>query len=124
MTATADSPHMHRDLAAGRWHAMPLVEQMANVGSEVSRTIRALRQGNAERAAHAMARALELFDLTATDPRRRGAPRREVLRARELFCGLRYSHAPPDGDAEFMERYFLQFAVAAQRRRGATRSPG
>ena len=123
MTAAAHFAPMHRDLAAGRWRTMPLVEQMANVGSEVSRTIRALRQGNAERATHAMARALELFDLTATDPRRRGAPRREVLRARELFCGLRYSDTPTDGDAEFMDRYFLQFAVAAQRSRGATRPP-
>ena len=95
---------MHRDLAAGRWHTKSLVEQMANVGSEVSRTIRALRQGNAERADHAMARVLALFDLTATDTRRRGALRREILRAQDLFCGLRYSDAPTDGNAEFLER--------------------
>ena len=96
---------------------MPLVEQMANVGSEVSRTIRALSQGHAERATSAMARALELFDLTAADPRRKGPGRREVLRARELFCGLRYSSARAPGDTEFIERYFLQFAVAARRDR-------
>ena len=38
MTATPNASPLHRDLAAGRWHTLPLVEQMANVGSEVSRT--------------------------------------------------------------------------------------
>ena len=90
---------------------------MGNVGSEVSRTIRALGQGQTERAMNAMTRALELFDLTAADPRWKGPARREVLRARELFCGLRYSSVPTPGDAEFIERYFLQFAVAARRGR-------
>ena len=117
MTTTPGSPPLHRELTAGRWHSLPLVEQMANVGSEVGRTIRALAQGNAERATSAMTRALELFDLTAADPRWKGPARREVLRARELYCGLRYATTPPPGDAEFIERYFLQFAIAARRSR-------
>lgn len=29
----------HRELAAGRWFGLPLVEQMANIGSEIERTI-------------------------------------------------------------------------------------
>ena len=29
----------HRDLAAGRWFELPLVEQLAHVGSEIERTI-------------------------------------------------------------------------------------
>ncbi len=117
MTATPGSSLAHRELAAGRWQTLSLVEQMANIGSEASRTIRATGRGQEERATNAMARALELFDLTAIDPRWKGARRREVLRARELFCALRYSSAPPPGDAEFVERYFLQFAVAARRGR-------
>jgi len=31
------APSGHRELAAGRWRTMPLVETMANVGSEVTR---------------------------------------------------------------------------------------
>ena len=30
---------MHRELAAGRWVELPLVGQMADIGSEIERTI-------------------------------------------------------------------------------------
>lgn len=106
---------IHSGLAAGRWHSMPLLTQLANVGSEVERAIRAHEQSNSTRWTGAFARALELFDLTATDPRWRGHRRREILRARELFCGLFYSAAPTAGDSEFLRQYFLEFAVAARR---------
>jgi hypothetical protein len=106
---------IHPDLAAGRWHAMPLVTQLANIGSEVDRAIRARERTNPERWASAFARALELFDLTAADTRWRGNRRREILRARELFCGLFYAAAPAAGDAAFLRKYFLEFAVAARR---------
>jgi hypothetical protein len=109
------APAVHPDLAGGRWHTMPLVAQLANVGSEVDRAIRGREQGNAQRSANAFARALELFDLTATDARWRGHRRREILRARELFCGLFHSASPAAGDAEFLRKYFLEFAVAARR---------
>ena len=111
MTAKA----LHSDLAAGRWHTMPLVAQLANVGSEVERTIRAHEQSNPARWAGAFGRALELFDLTAADARWRGPRRREILRAREMFCGLFYAASPNAGDAQFLRRYFLEFAVAARR---------
>ena len=32
--------HVHADLAAGRWQTLPLVEQLANVGSDVARAHR------------------------------------------------------------------------------------
>ena len=109
------APAVHTDLAGGRWHAMPLVTQLAHVGSEVERAIRAREQSNPQRWASAFARALELFDLTATDARWRGHRRREILRTRELFCGLFYATSPADGDAAFLGKYFLEFAVAARR---------
>jgi hypothetical protein len=31
--------YQHKELAAGRWQQMSLVEQMANVGSEVGRAL-------------------------------------------------------------------------------------
>ncbi|MFI5233872.1 MAG: hypothetical protein ACHQSE_15345 [Gemmatimonadales bacterium] len=113
MTAGA----VHSELAAGRWHAMTLVGQLANVGSEVERAIRAHEQANPERWAGAFARALELFDLTATDARWRGHRRREILRGRELFCGLFFGAPPAVADARFLRQYFLEFAVAARRQR-------
>jgi len=95
---------------------MTLVEQLANVGSEVERAIRAHGAGNRARWEHAQARALELFDLTATDSRWRGARRREILRAREEFCRLFHAPDAPSASATGLRRYFLAFAVAARRR--------
>jgi hypothetical protein len=105
--------------AAARWAALPLVDQLANVGSEVERAIRAHGTGNVARWGHAQARALELFDLTAADPRWRGPRRREILRAREEFCRLFHATDAAPGSAEGLRRYFLAFAVAARRRIGS-----
>jgi len=105
--------------AAARWPTLELVDQLANVGSEVERAIRAHGAGNPTRWEHAQARALELFDLTATDPRWRGARRREILRAREEFCRVFHSSDATPASAEGLRRYFLAFAVAARRRVGA-----
>lgn len=102
--------------AAGlRWERFSLVEQLANVGSEVERAMRAHASGNAERFDNALDRALALFDLTAADPRWLGPQRREVLRAREEFCRLFFDATPPPQSAEGLRRYFLAFSVAARR---------
>jgi hypothetical protein len=98
-----------------RWRALSIAEQLGNVGSEVERTLRAHEAGNARRREHALDRALELFDLTAADPRWRGPRRREILRAREEFCRCLFEDRPPPGSADGLRRYFLAFAVLARR---------
>lgn len=98
---------------AERWMAFSLSEQMGNIGSEVGRTIRAHAGGNTARFDQALARALELFDLTAADPRWRGPRRREILRAREEFCRLFFDESVSPHSGAGLERYFLHFAVAA-----------
>lgn len=105
----------HREAASGRWRQLTLMEQMAHVGSEVGRAIRAHKAGLAERFDLALARALELFDLTAADERWRGARCREILRAREEFCRLFFDDDVPPDSARGLERYFLAFAMAARR---------
>jgi hypothetical protein len=99
---------------AQRWQTFSLMEQLAHVGSEVERAIRAHETGNRTRFDSALARALELFDFTATDPRWRGARRREILRAREEFCRLFFDDGVPDNSAVGLRRYFLAFAVAVR----------
>jgi len=96
-----------------RWSTFSLLQQMGNIGSEVGRTIRAHEGGNTSRFEHALARALELFDLTAADARWKGARRREILRAREEFCRLFFDEEVSQGSARSLERYFLHFARAA-----------
>jgi hypothetical protein len=106
----------HPAAASGRWGAMTLVEQMANVGSEVGRSVRAHADGKTARFDHALARALELFDLTAADVRWAGPRRREILRAREEFCRLFFDPTVGPESPAGLDSYFLQFAVAARRR--------
>ncbi len=101
-----------------RWRTLSIVEQLAHVGSEVERSIRAWESGNQSRFDHALARALELFDFTAGDERWRGPRRREVLRAREEFCRLFFDPEVPPDSADGLRRYFLAFAVAARQHAG------
>lgn len=112
----------HGTLAAGRWEAFTLAEQLAHVGSEVDRAIAAWETRRPERFEGALARALELFDLTARDRRWGGHRRREVLRAREEFCRLFFEEQPPAGAARTLSAYFLHAAVLA--RRGSAAAAG
>ena len=105
----------HPSLAAGRWQTLSLMEQLGNVGSEVDRAIRAHALGRHDRLERALDRALELFDLTATDPRWKLHQRREILRAREQFCRVFYDETAEPDLAAYLTKYFLQFAVAARR---------
>lgn len=104
----------HTNLAAGRWATLSLTEQLANIGSEVDRAITAWAAQRVDRFDRALARALELFDLTVRDDRWRGHRRREILRAREEFCRLFFGEDVPSGDARSLQHYFLHFAVLAR----------
>jgi hypothetical protein len=104
----------HAELAAGRWNTLTLAEQLANVGSEVERAIRAW-ETHSGRFAPALDRALELFDLTIRDERWRGHRRGEILRTREEFCRLFFDRNCPPDSARGLRNYFLHFAVLARR---------
>jgi len=113
---------VHSGLAA-RWGTLTISEQLGNVGSEVERAIRAHIGGNVARFESALARALELFDLTAADQRWRGPRRREVLRAREEFCRVFFDGAADPLMVAGLERYFRYFAQAANAQRQGRRTP-
>ena len=102
--------------SAERWHTLSVSEQLANVGSEVNRAFQALNAGKRHRLDGAIARALELFDLSATDPRWSVHRRREILRAREEFCRIFHDPDVAEHSAEGLGRYFLAFAVHARMR--------
>jgi hypothetical protein len=111
---TSASPG-HRTLAAGAWGRLSLAEQLGNVGSEVGRLVR--WRGRDDRLAErAFERALELLDLTLADPRWRGR-RKEIARARELLCDAVLGGGQYGTTLEDLDRYFLQFALAARRLR-------
>jgi len=105
----------HGTLAGGGWHRLTFAEQMGNIGSEVHRALR--WQGKDQGLFDgAVARALELLDLTIRDLRWRGRLR-ELTRAREILCdailgGKEYGSCLTD-----LDRYFFQFAFAARAQR-------
>ena len=108
---------VHRELAAGRWFEMSLIEQMANIGSEVERTI-AWRGRNEKNSTAAFERGLELLDLTIVDPRHRRRLR-ELTRLREALADYFVFHNVYGSTDESWRRYFhaLTYAAALRRRR-------
>ncbi|MFH0814912.1 MAG: hypothetical protein V1902_02425 [Candidatus Falkowbacteria bacterium] len=105
----------HKNLAEGRWFKLSLAEQMGNIGSEIGRTIIRKRRGESVDADKALDRALELFDLTMSDPRWLKTRRlREIARAREVSCDLFCGENIYGSTFESLEKYFYQFALAAR----------
>lgn len=101
------------------WAQLDIFNQMGNIGSEVGRAIKAYRNNKFDRADKAIDRALDLFDATTECLVREHSPRlKEVLRAREEFLRLFFDDTF-DKDADNIERYFMQFAVAARKNRAA-----
>ena len=103
----------HKQLASGRWYDLTLVEQMANIGSEVMRAIKWKDKGNSEYSHLAFERALELFDLTLVDPKN-SKRLKEVARAREVFVGYFLGDDPYRTTEEGLNNYFLSFNYAAR----------
>ena len=102
----------HKDLAAGRWFTLSLMEQLGNIGSEVGRTA-AWRTKDPALSAHAAERALELFDMALSDERWRGR-RYEIARAREVFCDAAYGDNAYGASLQSLADYFFMFAYAAR----------
>jgi len=103
---------IHRELYSGKWAQMSLMEQLANVGSEVSRASKWKKKQNENYAQNSFERALELIDLTILHASRYSAIK-ELCRTREEMCKHFY-----ESDAEEFEklnRYFLPFALAARK---------
>ena len=104
----------HVSLENGRWAELSFPQQMANIGSETSRVLKALQAGKDSRAEGAFARAQELIDLTikygrsGCSPAARSAMWEELCRFRELFCAAFLSRNLTD--LASLNKYLDQFA--------------
>jgi len=109
----------HLELARPTWRKFSLIEQMANIGSEVSRTLK--NQGDPSRYWGAIARAMDLFYLTIEDPRWQGrewrGSRKEILRVRELFAAASLGSDEFKTSLADLDRYFDCFALLARANR-------
>jgi hypothetical protein len=106
----------HRELAAGRWNRLSFAEQMANIGSEIERTISWKSKGRPDIGGRAFERALELLDLTVADPKNR-TRLRELLRVREAVSDHFFFENIYQTTPESWQRYFGCFLVAARGKR-------
>ncbi len=106
----------HKELAAGRWNLLSFAEQMANIGSEIERTLSWEKKLRPEISKRAFERALELIDLTVADPKNR-ARLRELLRVREAVSDHFYFDNFYQSTPESWQRYFRSFLIAARGKR-------
>jgi hypothetical protein len=102
---------IHKELVSGRWAQMNFMEQLANVGSEVSRASKWKKKENEEHAQNSFERALELLDLTISHSPRYTATK-ELCRVREEMC--KHFYESNADEFEKINRYFFPFALAAR----------
>ncbi len=88
------------------------MEQLANIGSEISRAIN-WRGRNDEYFKLAFYRALELFSLTLADPKNRGRRLRELCRTKELLVDWFYGSKVYKTTDKQWRKYFDWFAYLA-----------
>jgi hypothetical protein len=108
----------HRELAAGRWLALPLMDQLANTGSEVERALNWAEKGNAEFSALAVDRALELLDLTIADPKN-STRLKELTRLREALADYFVGSNEYGSSPGAWHRYFHAYGLGVALRRQA-----
>lgn len=106
----------HPDLASGPWFTYSLAFQLANVGSEVGRALKAKAKNVDFHDNLALERALELLDLTIFDPRNRHQLS-ELCRVRECLCDFFIGDNEWQSTPDRIDRYFLAFANEAQMER-------
>ncbi|MBI5117853.1 hypothetical protein HZA56_15370 [Candidatus Poribacteria bacterium] len=106
--------YQHKELAAGRWRQLSFVQQMANVGSEVERSLNWRAKNNADYSQKAFERALELIDLTLEDPRNINRLK-EIARLREALADFFVGSNEFSSTDTSWRRYFLFFAFAARK---------
>jgi hypothetical protein len=104
----------HKELAAGRWKGMTLPEQMANIGSEVSRALNWMEKGNPEYSRKAAVRALELLDLSLDCAD--SFPRlKELARLREAVVDFFFGDNEFSSSKALWRSYFDHFNYAARK---------
>jgi len=95
-----------------RWQKLSLLEQMANIGAEVGRAIN-WKNKDKKMARAAFYRALELFELTKTDPKNKHRLK-EVGRSQEMFGDWFLDINQYRSTAEEWQKYFLQYNFAVR----------
>lgn len=98
-----------------KWAKLDIFNQMGNIYSEVGRSFKTKSQSSSQDHQEAVSRAIDLFDATIRILIAKKSPQaKEVLRAKEQFLDLVFDDKQSLESVQSLERYFLQFALAAR----------
>lgn len=103
-----------RKSVSRNWNTLSLVEQLANVGSEVERTINWKNKGNLEYSNLAFERSLELLDLAITCPHNRKRLT-ELTRLREVLVDYFVGKNQFSSTDELWQKYFFCFQYSVRK---------
>jgi hypothetical protein len=107
--------YQHKGLAEGRWKEFGLPEQMANIGSEVSRALNWRTKGDEELSRKAALRSLELLEMSL-DSARVPSHIKELARLREALVDYFFCSNEFASSEALWRSYFDHFAVLARRK--------
>lgn len=102
----------HKNLPPEKWFAYSLNEQLANVGSEVERTIN-WKSKDTKLANSAFERMLELLDLTLEDAKNK-SKLKELCRLREVLVDYLWGENEYQSSKENTLKYFYFFNYLAR----------
>ena len=104
----------HKVLAMGQWKRMSFLEQMTNIGSEVSRALNWQKKGKTDLSRKAASRALELLDLSL-DSVKSFSRIKEFARLREAVVDYFYGSNLFSSSEILWRRYFDHFNYALRK---------
>ena len=99
----------HKNLDLADWHAKGISYQMANIGSEISRTINWQKKNRMEHADLSFERALELIDITVAGTKNYFRLK-EILRMREMLVAWKIGDKYYEKNSDWL-KYFDIFTA-------------
>jgi len=98
-----------------RWAKLDIFNQMGNIYSEVGRSFKTRGQKDEKDHDEAIRRAIDLFDTTIYVLSNAESPKaKEVSLAKEQFIKIITNNNASQDSILSLDRYFMQFAVAAR----------
>lgn len=91
--------------------------QLACIASEVHRALNWHQKQNAKLCDDAVARGIELFNCTLSNPKISPSRRQEIGRSKEVFLDYLYGDNQYQSTSESIDRYFHSYSLLAQKER-------
>ncbi len=109
---------LHKNLTHERWFKFSLIEQLANVETDIDRAIQAKNNQGIEASHAAFRRALELLDATISDPKNNNHRIKELLMTRDALKDYFLYNNEYRTTDKIWQDYFYQFNYAAALQNG------